>query len=253
MLVDVVRVGAKALAGTIGVVAALVIGALLIGLFLPGFDLFPKRTIAIQGAADISVEADRVDVSASVKTAAATAAEALEENSATVAAMIAGLTADGIDRGDIRTTGFGIRAIHKRTDAGYGLDESKITGYVAENSVSISLPVVQYSGKIVDRLVRLGATDIGQIEFVVSGDFARHEGSLRIKAVENARRKGEAVANALGLQLGRVVRVERDEKSDNILTGRDFVGSPSNHAEIISVVPRTQTFSGAVNVVFELD
>jgi uncharacterized protein len=252
MFVDVVKVGARALAGMIGVVAALVVGAILIGLFLPDLDLFPKRTIAIQGLADISVDADRVDVSASVKTAAATAAEALEKNSSIVGAMIAGLTVDGIDRRSIRTTGFGIRPLHKRTDGGYGLDERTITGYVAETSISISLPLAQYSGKIVDRLVRLGATDIGHIDFVVS-DFSRHEGVIRVEAVQDALRKGTAIASALGFKLGRVVRVERDEKSDSILAGRDFVGSPSNQTETISVMPRSRTFSGAVNVVFELD
>jgi uncharacterized protein YggE len=252
MFGGVLKVGAQALVGTIGVIVALVTGAVVVNATVPDLSLFPKRTIAIQGLADLTIEADKVGVSASVKTTAATASEALEKNSAIMTALIAGLTGDGIERRDISTTSFGIRPLRGRGSTGASWDDLPVTGYVAETSFSVSRPIAQYSGKIVDRLVRLGASEIGQIDFIVS-DVGAHEGTIRLKAVQDAQRKGESVAKALGLRLGRVVRVDRDEKSDNILSGRDFVGSPSNQSVEITTIPRTRTFSGAVNVVFELD
>src|SRR5262245_45631508 len=114
MFGDVLTFGAKALVGTVGVVVALVTGAGLVSAALPDLDLFPKRTIAVQGLADLTIDADRAAVSASVSTTAATAGEALEKNTAAVAALIAGLTSDGIERRDIRTTSFGIRPVRAR-------------------------------------------------------------------------------------------------------------------------------------------
>jgi uncharacterized protein YggE len=249
MWTEVLKGGVKALAGTIGVLVGLVIGAAVVSAALPDFDLFPKRTIAVDGRADIAVEADKVEVHASVRTPGATAGEALEKNSAVMAVLIAGLTGDGVERRDIKTTAFGIRQQRGRGQAGVAFDDLPVTGYVAETSISVGLPIAKYSGKIVDQLVRLGATEVGLIEFVV-GDSDAHVAQMRVKAVEDAQRKGLAVAQALGYRLGRAVRVEQ---SDSGFAQRNFVGSASNQAELVSAGPRTRTFSGGVNVVFELD
>ena len=64
-------------------------------------------------------------------------------------------------------------------------------------------------GEILDRLVTVGVTDIGNVEFLVS-EPSKALDQARDTVIADARRKAEVYARASGVQLGRVEWITED-------------------------------------------
>ena len=64
-------------------------------------------------------------------------------------------------------------------------------------------------GDILDRLITAGATDVGNIQFLLA-DPSKALDQAREAAVADARRKAELYARASGVSLGRVVWITED-------------------------------------------
>ena len=64
-------------------------------------------------------------------------------------------------------------------------------------------------GEILDQLVTAGATDVGNIAFLVS-DASKAADQAREAAMADARRKAEVFAHASGIELGRVEWITED-------------------------------------------
>jgi uncharacterized protein len=246
---------------TFVVALALLAAAWVAWTFMPGmFPLLHKaepRTITVQGAASLSVAPDKVEVSGAVTTSARSAAEALDQNNLIMARILEGLKEDGIGTDKIRTTGFSITPQHPPAGKDtYRDNELVVTGYVVKNSINVTLPVGQYSGKLLDRMIRLGATNIDGVAFVVS-NTAKHEDEVRALAAKHARHRAEIAAKALGQRVGGVVSVDRIELPETVVvTGsrfraRSVVGGAN--APSVELMAREQTFDATVAVVFELE
>jgi uncharacterized protein len=67
----------------------------------------------------------------------------------------------------------------------------------------VTIHQVSKVGEILDKLVTAGATDVGNIEFLVS-DPSKALDQAREAAVADARRKAELYARTSGFSLGRV-------------------------------------------------
>jgi uncharacterized protein YggE len=172
--------------------------------------------------------------------------------------VLAGLRADGIAAKDIRTSGFTIAPQHPQNT------DRVTTGYLVANSSAVTLPATEYSGKIVDRLVRLGATAIDNVNFYAQNN-AVLEDAVREKAAMNARGRAEHIAKALGARLVRVVSVG-SENEPNVYglvagNGSGYAGAPlwrpesynEEPAMLNLVTPRGQTMTAMLNVTFEIE
>ncbi len=239
-------------------VALALLGAVWIAwTFAPG--IFPSlhkdeaRTITVQGAASLDVAPDKVEVSGAVATSAKSAADALDQNNLIMARILDGLKEDGIDRDKIRTTGFSITPQHPSAGKDtYSENELITTGYVVKNSINVTLPVGQYSGKLLDRMIRLGATNIDSVSFVVK-DAAKYDDQVRALAAKHALHRAEIAAKALGQRVGRVVSIDRIQLPDEGVFGYAplFQSRPATSVPV-EIMAREKTFSANVSVVFEL-
>src|SRR6185369_1358446 len=90
MMTDAVTWGLRTFAVLLGALGALAIVVLLVGVKWASNGPAP-RTITVSGQAAMAVRPDKVDVSATVSTAAKTTAEALDANNQRVTAVLAGL------------------------------------------------------------------------------------------------------------------------------------------------------------------
>src|SRR5436190_2026760 len=78
-----------------------------------------------------------------------------------------------------------------------------------EGSVSVGIKHVEKLGDVLDRLIAAGATDVWNVEFLVS-DPGKALDQAREAAIADARRKAEVYARAAGITLGRVVSIEEE-------------------------------------------
>ena len=145
---------------------------------------------------------DVATIRAGVVTQSATAAAALRENSAQMTRVLAALRRAGVAERDIQTSNVGLSPQYRYVEN----QAPVVTGYQANNSVSVRFRDVAKSGAILDALVAEGANQIdGPNLSIDKPDAALDE--ARIDAVRRARARAELYAKAAGLSVARIVSI----------------------------------------------
>ncbi|QIG78899.1 SIMPL domain-containing protein [Stakelama tenebrarum] len=145
---------------------------------------------------------DLATISAGVVTQGATAAEAMQANSARMARVIAALKRAGIADRDIQTSNINLSPQYRREDN----QPPVITGYQASNSVRVRFRDIENSGAILDLLVAQGANNING----PSLGLAEPQGAMdeaRADAIRTARARAELYASAAGLSVDRILSI----------------------------------------------
>lgn len=149
----------------------------------------------------VTLRPDQATISAGVTTEARKATDAMRQNAAEMAKVIARLKALGIQEKDIQTTGINLGPQYdfKEPDTINGMmtPTQVFRGYQASNRVSVILHKIDDTGRILDALVEAGATDLGGPVFEVSDDATAKE-EARTRAIA----RGEAQAKAYAKRLG---------------------------------------------------
>jgi uncharacterized protein YggE len=161
------------------------------------------RAVSVTGEATIVVVPDAAEISAGVVSVGTTAAEALADNSKRMQAVFEGLKALGVADREMRTSNFSISPVYQRQQRDAN-EPPAITGYRVSNMVYVRLRDVADTGRVIDRLVTLGANNIANVQFVVSDRQERLQAALG-EAVKNARARAELMAGAAGARVGPVL------------------------------------------------
>jgi len=169
----------------------------------------PQGYVIVTGEGSVSVAPDHARVTAGVTTRAKTVKDATEANSKAMAAVTTALVGSGVAQKDIQTARFSVQPVYAPQTAG---TESKLSGYGVSNQVSVTIRDLPKVGDILDRLVAAGATDVGNIAFLVS-DPSKAADPAREAAVADAQRKAQLYARASGITLGRVAWIAEDSAS----------------------------------------
>jgi uncharacterized protein YggE len=156
------------------------------------------KTITVSGDGSVTAVPDRATFNFSIETRAKTASAALTQNSADATAVIAALKDAGITSANIQTSQV---SLNPQTSQ----DGTTIVGYAASNSVTVRTALTT-AGKIVDAAVGAGANGVSGPSLDVSDQTSLYRDALH-KAVDNAKLKAQALADATGLSLGSVLTV----------------------------------------------
>jgi uncharacterized protein YggE len=163
----------------------------------------PDGRILVIGTGKVHVVPDYARIRSGVTTNARTVKEASDANSKLMSAMTATLLASGIAQTDIQTSRFLVQPVYAPAQPGTA---PKLSGYSVSNQVEVLIRQIAKVGDILDRLATAGATDIGNITFLIS-DPAKALDQAREAAIADARHKAELYARASGVSLGRVVSI----------------------------------------------
>jgi hypothetical protein len=169
----------------------------------------PEARIVVTGEGSVSVTPNYAQIRSGVTTRAKTVKEAVDANSKTMAAIIAALKGAGIADKDIQTAHFSIQPVYAAPAPNA---EPKLSGYSISNQVNVIVREIGKVGDALDRVVAAGATDAGNVSFLVSNP-SRALDQAREAAMSDARRKAEVYAQAAGVRLGRVEWITEDTSS----------------------------------------
>jgi len=202
--------------------------------------------VVVTGEGSISVAPDVVQIRSGVSTRGKTVREAAETNSKTMAAILTALTESGIPQKDVRTAQLSIQPVYAAQEPG---KEQKLVGYSVANHVSAKIKHVEKLGDVLDRLSAAGATEVWNVEFLVS-DPAKVLDQAREAAIADARRKAEVYARAAGVPLGRVVSIEEESGASSPMPMRALAQpAPGAH---VPIAPGENTLRAVVSVAFEI-
>jgi uncharacterized protein YggE len=150
------------------------------------------KTITVTGNGSITTVPDRATFQFSIETHARTASAALTQNSDDATAVIAALKAAGVSSANLQTSQVSLQPQSSQ-------DGTTIIGYVASNSVTVRTPLTG-AGKVVDAAVGAGANGVSGPSLDVSDQSSLYRDALH-KAVDDAKLKAQALADAAGLSL----------------------------------------------------
>ena len=159
-------------------------------------------TIVVSGLGEVKAKPNVAYVNVGVQVRGATAREAQAEASRQMASVIAKLKAMGIEDKDIQTSNVTVWPINEQTP-------ETISGYMATNTVNVTVNEIDRAGEILDGAIEAGANTAGGISFSIKDPT-----ELRLQAigeaVRNARPKGDAIAQAMGVQIKGVQSIMED-------------------------------------------
>lgn len=155
----------------------------------------PSLNLSAYGEAKIAP--DLATISFGVVTEAPTAAEAMSQNSARMAQVLAALRRAGVAERDIQTSGLNLAPQYT-----YQPDKApELRGYQANNRVTVKLYQLDRVGRTADAVVAAGVNQIDGIAFGLRDPQAA-EDEARRNAVRSLQAKAQLYAQALGQPLG---------------------------------------------------
>ena len=136
-----------------------------------------------------------------VSTQEKTAKACQEKNNEDLTKVIQFLKDFGIAEESIQTSNYGLNPIYDWSSG------QTLTGYEMETSLTVSDVTIDQTGTLLTACVDAGINNINRITYFSSQYDACYQEALT-KAIDSARQKAQAIAEAGGCTLGAVVHVE---------------------------------------------
>ena len=160
-------------------------------------------TVSVTGQGESSAAPDIAVVTVGVTVQAPSAAEAMRQNTERQQVIIDTLKTRGIEPRDIQTSGLNLNPVQDYSREG---KPPVVTGYQATNLVTVRVRQLPLLGEALDALVGAGANEINGISFQRE-KMTEAENEARARAVENAQLRAQIIANAAGMDLGRLLSI----------------------------------------------
>lgn len=175
------------------------------------------------------------------------AATAMRDNAARLARVLAALKRAGVADKDVTTS-----AINLSPQYRYNNNQPPvITGYQANNQLTVRFRDMARSGAILDALVKEGANEINGPTMMIDNPEAAMD-EARIAAVKSARARAEIYAGATGLKIKRIVSIIEGEPASGRPVPMMMAKAAISDAAETTIMPGEQNVGVTVSVVFEL-
>jgi uncharacterized protein YggE len=196
------------------------------------------QTITVTATGTFERVPDSAQLGFAVVNRSDTARQALASNNADTRRMVDALRRAGIDAKNIQTQDVSL-------DPHFTENGSRIDGYTARNSVTVSSPIGQ-AGAVVDAAVAAGANEISGPTLSVSDRDRLYQDALKA-AARQARAKATAIAQAAGVQVGAVTSVV-----ENGGEPQPYAYQAASLARTAPIEPGTQKIEANVTVTFAI-
>jgi uncharacterized protein YggE len=211
----------------------------------------PPDTVSVTGTGHVSITPDRFSFNASVQTIAPTVEEAVNENNAKVAAVIAALKNAGAKAEEIQTSNFSIYPQQDYSQQQQG-KLPRVVGYQVSNSIIVTKKQVADAGRLLQAAIAAGVNQSSGLSFSVSDSTRGRDEGLRA-AFADARAKASLLAQAAGRTLGPAMTItELGAQSPQPPRPMGVRAMAAVVAEPVPVESGTEELSFTVSVVFGL-
>lgn len=146
---------------------------------------------------------DMATINLGVTTEGQTAQAALQENARRMTALTQALRRAGVAERDIQTSNVSVYPQQQYVEG----QQPRITGYQANNSVTAKIRNINNTGRVIDAAVGAGGNTVNGVSFSYQDPDAQLDAARR-DAIQEARRRAELYASALGMHVTRVVAVQ---------------------------------------------
>ena len=203
--------------------------------------------LEITASGEVSRVPDVAIISAGVVTRAATASEALQQNSARMERVLAALKRAGVADRDVQTTSINLNPEYRYAEN----QPPQLVGYTASNQVTVRFRDIRNSGRILDALVAEGANQINGPTMVIDKPEAALD-EARADAVAKGQARARLYAAALGKRVARVLSISESGGYSPPPPMPYAMGAARAESADTKIVPGEQKVEVAVAMTFEL-
>lgn len=210
----------------------------------------PSRTIATFGQGSVAATPDVAHVTIGVESSAASAAAALAENAQTMTAVFEMVEELGVNEADRFTRDVSLQPVYDAATDDDGRRVRRLIGYQASNALQITIRDIDALGPALDQLTAAGSTTISMLSFDISEPGPLLD-EARKRAVADARRKAELLADEAGVDVDEVLSISETEagryypQAEQGVARARFASTP--------VAPGSHEITASVTVVWSLD
>lgn len=166
-----------------------------------------ERELLVSGTAVISVNPDRATINIGFYAEDPDLLKAQADTTAATERIIQGVTALGVESQDIVTSNFSIGPVYN-----YNSDRPTIAGYRVENMFTITVKDISKVAQVMNAALEAGANQSYGISFSTSKNGEVYREALK-EAIKVAQLKAEAMADATGMKLTRLIEVKEVQQN----------------------------------------
>ena len=163
-----------------------------------------RNIISVNSSETVTVIPDIAEIVYAVRTEAKDAASCQQKNTADTAKVIELLKSLGVEEASIQTSDYYMYPVYN-----YSGNTQRITGYEASTSLTVSKIPIDGLENILSKSVEAGINNIQSITYMSSKYDEGYSNALKL-AMESARAKAQALAEAGGCSLGGVAGVREN-------------------------------------------
>ncbi len=189
------------------------------------------------GSGKVTMRPDRGTITFSTHGTGSTLADAENQASAAMRAVIKRLRADGVAQADMRTNDVSGGARPRHGD------------YTADQGLTVTVRDLARTGKLLADGTSAGAASVYGVDFSIAEQDRAYDQALAA-AVRNARAKADAAAAVAGLHVSGVVSVDETQSQPVYFAAQSAAAGTAVAPERVPVQRGTQQVSAQVTVVF---
>lgn len=196
-----------------------------------------QSSITAEGEGKVQVVPDIAEISLNVTTEGTDAGQVKDENTKKYNDVVAFLQEKGIAETSIRTEDV---SLNPKYD--WSSSEQQLIGYTMTTSLRVSDIPIDTLGGLLDSAVDAGINGVQSVRYLSSSYDEKYNEALKL-AVENAKSKASAIAEAGGVSLGAVTGVtehgaDTSARLGNVMmSARSEAGAMESAADSMSVMP----------------
>ncbi len=178
-----------------------------------------------------------------------------KQNSDKVNKAIAYLKGNGVDEKDITTQNYSVDPRYQYFNcSGEGTTAcppAEIVGYTVNQAVAVKIRDFSKVGNILSGVVENGANTVSQLQFTID-DPTAVQNEARAKAIDKAKAKAEAIAQAGDFKLGRLLSIDEGGASPSAYQDYGGFGYGGGAPMAVKSSPNIEPGSQEINVVITL-
>ncbi|MBV8362620.1 MAG: SIMPL domain-containing protein [Deltaproteobacteria bacterium] len=165
------------------------------------------RVIEVSGSSEVQAAPDLATLEIAIETHAASADHAAGLNGALAEKVRDALTSKLANKGTMWTGGYSLFPEYSEPREG----KPTVTGYRAENSITVQTGELGLVGPLIDTAIEAGANRIDTLNYSLRANSKARSEAIA-KAARDAQTQASALADALGVKLGPVIKASTESE-----------------------------------------
>lgn len=161
-----------------------------------------SRTIQVTGNGEARVAPDLASLNLAIETHAPTAQESAGRNAALARKVVDALTGKLKGKGKVWTGGY---SLYPEYSQPHRNEKPVVTGYRAENSITVETGEIGILGALIDTAVSAGANRINYLNFTLRNETKARSEAIAAAAAD-AKAQAESLAKSIGVKLGPIIK-----------------------------------------------